>query len=230
MISDGASTNSPAVMPDLEIFYSNLSHAMHAAAQALTVLQLSHSTEHIRSMGHDQLIKLASSSSQEIERLCNVLGYMQQFLAIQRCSPKLASVEISVLIADAIDGLELLFQDAGIFLVSRMPNACDPVLINAAKVSQALGTVLLVAYGMAKQKDTVELTVSCLADVVEIEVRTIGLNAGSVDVDTSLRIGMAEANIRSQNGLFSYGLEPFCAKIGLRKADQTQQASCQVFA
>jgi len=223
MISSGTSPDQAKVAPDSDVFYSNLSHAMHAAAQALTVLQLSHSPERVRQMRREQLISLASSSSEEIERLCVALGYMQQFLAIQRSSPKLASVELPDLIADAIGGVELLFQDAGISLVSRVPTTCDPVLINAAKVSQALGALLLVAYGIAKPNDTVELTVSCLVDTVEIEVRKIGIGSGAINADMSLRIGMAEANIRSQKGFLSYHLEPFCAKIELRKAGLSGQ-------
>jgi hypothetical protein len=226
MTDCGTFVDAPTGMQDLEIFYSNLSHTMHAAAQALTVLQLSYNPERIRSMERDQLINLTSRSSHEVERLCNVLGYMQQFLAIQRGNPKLASVEIAVLIKDAMGGLELLFRDAGIDLVLRLPDTCDPVLINAAKVTQAVGAVLLVAYGMATQQDTVELTVSSRADVVEVQIRTIGRSAMVFDADMSLRIGVAEANIRSQKGLFCYGVEPFCAKIGLHKAGQMRQISC----
>jgi hypothetical protein len=218
MTSDGISADAASAMNDTEIFYSNLSHTMHAAAQALTVLQLSHNTERLRSMDRDELVKLALSSSQEVERLCIVLGYLQQFVAIQRSNPKLAHVEMAILIADVIEGLHLLFRDAGISLVSLVPNACDPVLINAAKVSHALGAVLLVAYGIAKRKDTVELAVSCLLNTVEIEVRTLGSHMASIDADMSLRLGMAEANIRSQKGIFSWAIEPFYAKISLRKA------------
>jgi hypothetical protein len=225
MISSDRSVGCPGVVPDSDIFYSNLSDAMHAAVQALTVLQLSHNTERVRLMRRAQLISLASSSGEEIERLSVVLGYMQQFLAIERSSPRLANIELPALITDAIGGVELVFREAGISLFSRVPAACETVLINAAKVSQAVGAVLLVAYGIAKPKDTVELTVSCGADTVEIEVRMTGIGNGPISADMSLRMGIAEANIRSQKGLLSYRAEPFCTKIELRNASVDRQPS-----
>jgi signal transduction histidine kinase len=221
MISQGVTADLPRVPAEIETFYSNLSDTMHAAAQALTVLQLSHNAERIDSMGREELVGLASSSIEEIERLRIALGYLQQFIAIRRSTPKLASIDVCVVIADAIDGLQLLFREAGIHLDSRVPRVCGPVMINAGKVSQALNAVLLIAYEVAKQKDTVELTLTCAGETVGIEVRTVTAHTVPVNADMSLRLRIAEAIVRSQNGLFLWGSEPFFAKIGFLKTNES---------
>jgi hypothetical protein len=225
MTSDETIIDFPAVTADTDRFYSNLSHAMHAAAQALTVLQLSYNAKRIPSMKRGALIECALSATQEIDRLCVSLGYVQEFIAIQTCTPRVGSVELLHLVADVLGGVELLFQNAGIFLVSRTPAVCDRVLINATKVSQALGAVLLIAYGIAKKNDTVQVAVTTFPEAIEVEVRTIGVNVESIDADASLRIAIAEANIRCQTGMMSYALEPFCVKIVLRKAVRSDQLS-----
>jgi len=203
---------------DTDSFYSNLSESLHAAAQVLTVLQLSHDAERIRAMGRVELIEHALNSGGEVERLCVVLGYLQQFVSIRRSSPKLANVDVSNLIADAIDGLTMLYRDGGIALIVRTNDQHPHVWINATKLCQALGGILLIAYETANRGDTVELEMQCTEDSVQLQLRKSGMQPSSIDTDMSLRVAIAEANIRAQGGTFSWRMDPFVVEIGLRMA------------
>ena len=201
-----------------ETLCSNLAQGIHAAAQPLAVLLASLSKDHTDRMNSDELRELTASSAVEVQRVCTLFSCLQQLVMTESIKPQLSPTPILPLLAYAVDGVNLLFQQDGIALSSVVPDTCPPVLIDRARTLQALSRVLLVAHRLSGAQDTIELIASPSANAVQIVVRNLHLSVAVIDAEASLSIAVAEANMRSQQAGLSLSLQPFTVRIDLPMA------------
>jgi hypothetical protein len=204
-----------------EILCSNLAQGIHAVAQPLAVLLASLSKGHTDQMSSDELRELTASSAVEVQRVCTLFSCLQQLVMTESIKAELSPTPILPLLAYAVDGVSLLFEQDGITLSSVVPDACPPVLINRARTLQALSRVLLVVHRLSGAQDVVELIASSSANAVQIVVRNSHLSVAVIDAEASLSIAVAEANMRSQRGGLSLSLQPFTVRIDLPRAPFT---------
>jgi hypothetical protein len=201
----------------LEILRSNLSQGLHAAAQPLTLLRVSLGNGHINRLSKNELRELAATSALQVERVCSFFSCLQQLVITESIKPQLCPTPILPLLAYVIDGVNLLYEKDGVSLRSTVPETCQPVLIDRTRTRQALSSVLLIAHGLSRAQDTVEVIASS-SDVVRIVVRNVKSSVNAMDAETSLSMALAEASFRSQQARFSWNLQPFSVQIELQKA------------
>ena len=158
---------------------SNLAQGIHAVAQPLAVLMASLSKDYTDRMNCDELRELTASSAAEVKRLCTLFSCLQQLVMAETIKPHLSSTPLLPLLAYAVDGVNLLFQRDGISLCSVLPDTCPPVLIHRARTLQALSRVLLIAHGLSRARDRVELIASASANAVEIVIRNLNLSVAT---------------------------------------------------
>jgi len=192
---------------------SNLSHGLHAAAQPLTILRASLSDTDDMTLTEFQL--LAANSAKEVERICSLFSYMQQLVTNESVKPRLAETEIISLIDDVTDGLDLLFRESQMALKIALPNVCDTVVIDTVRTRQALSSVMLIAHAISDKGDTIEVTVTSSSHFVQITIANSQRSPSILNAETRLSMGLAEANIQNQQGVFQYDLNPFYVCIGL---------------
>ncbi len=215
MISHTRSSESSSAS---EILCSNLAQGIHAAAQPLTVLRASLSKCNTDRMNSDELRELTASSAVQVQRVCTFFSGLQQLVMAESIKPQLSPTPILPLLAYAVDGVDLVFQQNGITLSSVVPDTCPPVLINRARTLQAISTVLLVVHGLSGVQDTVELITSSSANAMQIVVRNLHLSVAVINPEASLSLAVAEANMRSQQAGLSLSLQPFTVCIDLPMA------------
>jgi len=204
-----------------EILCSNLAQGIHAAAQPLAVLMASLSKGHTDRMNSEELRELTASSAVEVQRVCTLFSCLQQLVMAESIKPQLSPTPILPVLAYAVDGVNLLFQQDGLGLNSVVPDTCPPVLIDRARTLQALSRVLLVVHRLSSAQDMIELNTSLSANAVQIVVRNLHLSVAVIDAEASLSIAVAEANMRSQKGGLSLSLQPFTVRIDLPRAPFT---------
>jgi signal transduction histidine kinase len=192
---------------------------LHATAQPLSILRASLSNNQMDQMGIEELRELADSSGTEVERLCSLFNCLQQLVRTESTRPSLSKMAVQPLIENAIDGVDLLFKDDGIFLHSIVSGDCQPVFIDSSRTLQALSTVLLIAHAVSRREDTVEVIVSpSLSNAVRVVVRNLTSHVDAMKPEASLNMAFAETNIRSQHAGFSWSLQPFSVQIDLQRA------------
>jgi signal transduction histidine kinase len=196
---------------------SNLSLGLHAAAQPLTILRASLDRSLTGKMSKGELRELAARSAEEIERICLLFSLLRELVSAEKAKPKLSAISFEPVLTRAIDGANHLFEQNGILLRSVMPEIGQLVLINEAKLLQALSSVLFVAHDLSSPKDTVEVFASSHPpDTVRLVVRNWAARSDSLSAVNRLNLVLAEANIRGQQGNFFWSLNPFKAQIELR--------------
>lgn len=218
-MSDGTRGSKPT-QPEaaLRALCANLSKGLHAVAQPLAILRASLGSDIAGSMNPMELRQLAESSASEVERVCELFSCMQQLVHLEAASARLSATQILPLLAEAAQGVDLLFEEDGMALRSSMPQDCDPVLIDKRRTMQALSSVLLTAHSVSQSPDTVELIASPRADGVRVVVRNPASRLEGMKTEWSLNMALAEANLRSQNTGFSWNLSPFHVQMDFRKA------------
>jgi hypothetical protein len=201
-----------------ETLCSNLAQGIHAAAQPLAVLLASLSKDYTDRLTCDELRELTASSAAEVKRVCTLFSCLQQLVMAESIKPQLSPIPLLPLLAYAADGVNLLFQRDGIFLLSVLPETCPPVLIDRARTLQALSRVLLIVHGLSRAQDTVELIASVSANAVQIVIQNLSLSAATINPEARLSMAVAEANMRSQQASLSLSLQPFTVCIELTRA------------
>jgi len=206
----------------LETFFSNLSQALHAAAQPLSILRAGLGNPYIEEMTLEDLREIAVGSAIEVERLCMLFNYLQHFVSTESKKPELIRMPILKLVADAVEGVDLLFNAGGVSLRSTIPATCPLVLINRARTQEALSSVLLSAFKISCRTDTVELIVSAdPAAASQILVQNVDAHVTALSIEVSLALGLAESLFRSQLGTMCWSLQPFIVRIELLKSSPT---------
>jgi hypothetical protein len=210
---------SPAPESASDTLCLNLSRCIHAAAQPLSILRASLDSSHVDPMSMEELRELVASSAAEVERLCTLFNWIQQFVHTKSIKPNLSQTPILPLLAHVADGVNLLFKEDGILLRSIVPDTCQPVLIDRARTLQALSSVLLIAHAVSHPQDTVELIASSpSSNAVRVVVRNPASRVDVLNTEASISMAFAEANIRSQQAGFSWSLQPFSVQMDLRGA------------
>jgi signal transduction histidine kinase len=201
-----------------ETLWSQLTQGLHAAAQPLTILLASLGKANTDQMNTAELRELTESSAVQVQRVCTLFRYLQQLVSAASTKAHLSPTPIPPLLAHVVDGVDLLFQEAGICLRASMPDRCPPVLIDRARTIQAFTSVLLVAYAVSSARDTVELILTSTPEGVRVIIRNLHSRVEGINAEGSLSMAAAEANMRSQPASFSWRLKPFHVHIELQKA------------
>jgi len=195
----------------------NLSQCIHATAQPLAVLRASLGNGRVERMSLEELRELATSSAAEVERLCSLLSCLQRLVSTESTQAQLSETSIQPLLEHVADGVNLLYKEDQISLSSIVANDCQPVLIDKARMLQALSTILLIAHAVSRPQDTVELIASsCSTNAVRVVVRNLASCVDQMNAETSLSMAFAEANIRSQQADFSWSMKPFSVQMDLQ--------------
>lgn len=202
----------------LRALCSNLSAGLHAVAQPLAILRASLGSDVAGRMSMEELRQLATGSAVEVERVCAMFRCMQQLVNLEAAVPQLASMPLQPVLAEAVEGVELLFEEDEIALRCSVPPECDSVLIDKRRTLQALSSVLMTAHAVSRPADTVEATVTSREHGISVVVQNASARPEGIMAEWSLNMTLAEANLRSQSAGFTWSPSPFYAQIDFRKA------------
>jgi hypothetical protein len=202
----------------LETLCRNLSQGLHAAAQPLTILLAGVENPFLDEMSNAELREFVSSSAIEVERVCAHFSYLQELVSAESIEPELLATPLLQILANAIEGVDLLFRESGISIRSTVPDACQTVAINPKRTLAALSSVLLISHAVSHLGDTVEAVVSVDSpDSVQVVLLNKNAHRASLNTDEGLSMALAEANVRSQGATMSWSLEPFTVLFAFSK-------------
>lgn len=207
-----------AFASSLDTFCANLSRGLHATAQPLTILQASLGMDTIGKMTAEELRSVVRISAGEVQRVCNYFNLLKQFVQVERARPELVPLPLEALLREAVEGLSLVFQDGGIKLQLDGTDTSAYVLVHQPRIRQAFSGVLLLERALAAPGDTVELVVTPFENVVKVSFRNVQPAVRTLNEEMSLKLALVEANVRSQNGVLHWDLEPLTVDIELKRA------------
>jgi hypothetical protein len=159
-----------------------------------------------------ELRQLAASSAVEVQRVCTLFHGLQQ-LVMAQSEPHLLPMPILPVLTEAIDGVNLLFQNDGICLNLKIPETSPPVLIDHSRTLHALSRVMLLAHSLSSRQDTVKLTTSQSENSIQITLANQNLTSKQISPEMNLSMAIAAAHIQRQQARFDYSWRPFRVDI-----------------
>lgn len=203
----------------------DLIDGMHAASQPLTILRASLGSPDVARQPIKELRKLVRRSSQEVERLCILFNYLQQFVTVESIEAEREIQELPGLLRHAIEGVDVLFAEAGIALTCQQSKEPSPlVLVDSCRLEQALSGILLVVLGRAGRGDEVAVSTSTEDASVKIMVDATLADAAALVAETRLSMALAVANMHSQSAHMTWTHQPFAVQITLPVANTHKSA------
>ena len=199
---------------------SDLIDGMHAASQPLTILRASLGAPDVARQTVEELRKLLWHSSKEVERLCVLFNYLQDFVTVESIKAEPEIEDLSGLLSHTLEGVDLLFAEAGVALSCQRSEEATPyVLVDSSRLEQALCGILLVVLGRAVRGDEVVVRTSARGASVEIIVEAAHAAAAAIVTEARLSMALAAANLRSQSAHMTWKDNPFSVQITLPVAD-----------
>jgi signal transduction histidine kinase len=166
-------------------------------------------------MNTSELRELTESSAVQVQRVCTLFRHLQQLLLVQSTEPTVLPVSVLPLLTHVVEGVELVFREAGVALSMSIPESCPPVLIDGPRTIRALTSLLVIASQISHATDTVDLILTSTSDFLQIVIRNLRSQIKELDAEASLSLAVAEANMRTQEAVFSLSLQPFRVRIEL---------------
>ena len=225
MIRPPENTLPSVLRSSVDAFCGDLIEGMHAMSQPLTILRGSFGATDVAGQSIEDLRKLVRRSAREVERVCVLFNYLRQFVEIERLEAEPEIQDLSRLLGHAVEGVDLLFVEAGVGLNLEQPGGTIPnVLIDGSRLEQAVCGILLGILGLAGRGNQVVVTTTAQNGFVRITFSTSLVPVGPLVAETKLSMALAAANLRSQGGNMTWRDEPLFAQIILPITDTSFSA------
>lgn len=204
--------------PTTDELCKDLMQALHTASQPLTILRASLDLTNLAGRSEEEMRRLLKQTEHEVERLCLIFGYIQQFVLVGSIDAQVATESLPDLVAHTVEGVDLLFAEAGISLTVKDIKPTSPlILLDGSRFEYALSAILLVALGVAARGDVV--TVSGTPPGTTIEIAILPTSVKTMSSQTRLSMALAAANLRSQGAALTWQENPFSVQIVLPMAE-----------
>jgi hypothetical protein len=186
-----------------------MANGLHAMAQPLTVLRSSIGAAlHGGRTANDQKTYL-DISAEQVERACAIFHSLRQLLLVKQGEPALAPLDLAAFLAPIVEEQNAGLNASGVTLHLTMPADPPAAFADMDRTVHALFTVLRVAASLCSRGDVIGLRVAPENDGVTLTVETTRAHGKRLDSSDRLNLALAEANIRSQDGRYHSGDDPF---------------------
>lgn len=188
---------------------TGLSECLHLASQSLTILRARFDTEAISEMDDAQLRDHAERSCAQVGGLCDVVGVMKYLLELGTVAPQCISLDVATLIADVVDGVGRLLEEAGVQLACAVSNGCAAMHADRDRMRQALSEALQLARMVSDTTDTVSMEGSSCEGRVRLTLRNVRSTQDVLGPRSLISLAAVETSVCSQGGAVACSLNPF---------------------
>ena len=197
---------------------TGLSEGLHLLSQPLSILRARWSAELLDEMDAAQVRESAARSGAQVERMCSVVETMKRLLDLLLTKAECGAVDAAELVADVVDGVELVLHDQGIELVCELPTPGVKMVADRERMRQALTEALLLGCAVSAAKDRLEMSVVVVEARVRLTVRNVDSRSDALGAMEQIALAAVEASLESQGGAVQCSLRPFVLRMELPMA------------
>jgi hypothetical protein len=199
----------------LDRFYADLANGLHALAQPLTILQSTVGASSTPGCTTDRQQHYRDVSLQQVERACNIYWGLQNLVVANQAAADRTSYDLSHVLAPLLEDQQAVLTASGIEL-SVSPSFGGKVMHgDASRTLQAIQESFKIAASRSSPGDVIELKSAISDGRVELSIANSRLYGKVLNSLDRLNMAVAETNIRSQQGDYSYSDDPFRVVICL---------------
>jgi hypothetical protein len=213
-------------MPDAEHrmrLYEDLGSGLHAMAQPLTVLRGALGALAMRGGVAADSSRYVEMSTQQVERLCNLMFRLQDLLDAHQYEAACAKVDLWAITESLVEDDDPTLRESGVRIAAAKPDRHVHVAGDPARTEQAIRAALSAARAMSSQGDVLHLGVMPGDGFAHLTVENRNSQGRSMKSSDRLRLSLAEANIRSQQGVYEFVEDPFRVSMRLPLYDEQER-------
>ncbi len=201
----------------------DLGNGLHAMAQPLTVLRGALGALAMRGGVTAESNRYLEMSNQQVERLCSLMFRLQDLLDAHRSEAACAKVNLWELTASLLENGEFNSGDSGVRIRAAKPDRQIHVNGDPARTEQAIRAAVSAAMALSSHGDVLHLGVAPGDGFAQLTVENRNCRGKSLGSGERLKLSLAEANIRSQRGLYECVEDPFYVSMMLPLYDEKQR-------
>jgi len=199
----------------LDRFYVDLANGLHALAQPLTILQSTVGASSAPGCTTDRQQHYRDVSILQVERACDIYWGLQNLVVANQAAAERTPYDLSQALASLLEDQLAVLTASGIEL-SIAPSFADrSIQGDASRTLQAVQTSFKIAASRSSAGDVIQLKSAVADGRVELTIANSRLYGKVLNSLDRLNMAVAETNIRSQQGDYSYSDDPFSVVICL---------------
>jgi hypothetical protein len=188
---------------------------LHAAAQPLTVLRVRLDEDRIESLALEDLRRTAMDAIAPVDRLCSLVSALQQLVTAEYLEPQRSGTDVLALVRGTVDGLDLLFAEKGIDLVSEIPSGTATIDLDGKRLEESIVTSLLLVQGISHPRDRIGVFAAMDEGGFRCVICNLQRSVEKLSSDHQLSMAIAETDVRTQGGSLTLSLSPLSIEICL---------------
>jgi hypothetical protein len=195
--------------------YADLSDAMHAMAQPLTVLRSAVAASVMPGLKAKARRFYLDVSVEQVERTCAMFREVQEMLAAVQNAPECAPIDLLELFASVAESEKDHCRTSGVILEIAEVQPVLFLLGDKERTLRALSASVRIAVSLSGAGDVVALRAEPHCGEAVLIVRTDRPQRRSLTSPERLSVSLTEINVRSQKGKFELAEDPFCVSLTL---------------
>ncbi|WP_146071987.1 ATP-binding protein [Bryocella elongata] len=188
---------------------------LHAAAQPLTVLRVRLDEDRLSSLDPEDVLRTAMEAIPPVDRLCSLVSGMQQLVTAEYLEPHRTEVDVLALTRSTVEGVDLLFVEKGMDLVSEVSTLSAMMLVDGKRLEEALATTLLLVQGISYPGDRIRVWAQCVDNLFRCTIGNENRTIEKLSSDHQLSFAIAECDVRTQGGTLNLSFSPVNIELSL---------------
>lgn len=196
---------------------------LHAMAQPLTVLRGALGALSLRGGSASDANRYVDLLNAQVERLCGLMSGMSMLLDGFQTEAVCAPTKLWELIAAATGTAGCDASRSGQRISIAEVDRGIQILADPARAKDAISAVLAAVSGASADGDEIHLTVDLREGFADVTVLAMQADEGKLTSIDRLRLMVAEASVRSQQGVFEFSSDPLRVSLKFPLHDQEEQ-------
>jgi signal transduction histidine kinase len=195
---------------------------LHAIAQPLTVLRGALGALSLRGASASDASRYVDLSNAQVERLCSLMSGMSMLLDGFQSEAICAPTKLWELINAATETEGCAARRSGPRISIAEVDHKVQILADPARAENAISAVLAAVSGASADDDEIHLTVDLSDGFADVTVHAMHADETKLTSIDRLRLMVAEASVRSQQGVFEFSSDPLHVSLKFPLHDQEE--------
>jgi hypothetical protein len=217
--------------PQAEL-YSELANGLHAMVQPLTIVRGALGALSLSQAVPPEQARYLEMSSAQIDRMCELMSSLQSLLEASQYQADCVTVSIWELIEPILEEIGPVLEQSGVRIVADKPaKPQEPMfaIADPARTESAFRAALKTVASVASRGDVVQVYILPRNGFVDATIQIANRHGKNLSSAHRLSLALAQANIRSQQGVYECIEDPLCISLKLPLQDKEEMSIGPVY-
>jgi len=191
----------------------DLADGLHSMAQPLTILRGALGALTLRGTLTSHQRRYLEMSTRQLGRLNSLFRALQDLVDTTECKPRMVASKVNELIDQVLEETECALLDSGIRIEHPDLTCNQAVFADRECTERALRAALRLAAAKAAPQESIEISIFNETNSIRLEIGVSAQADCALNDSDRLNLSLAQKNIVSQGGRFSFVAAPLSVSL-----------------